>query len=69
MKDDQIVRIACALSLIPIYYIHVGVNGGEAVHLFGVGTVQPFTFVATFELMLAFPELVDRLPFGPSKEK
>lgn len=69
MKDDQIVRIVVAVCLVGAYYIHVGVNGGGSVSLFGFGPLKPFPFVAFFELVLAFPELVDRLPFGPTRKK
>lgn len=68
MKDDQIVRIVVAVCLVAAYFIHVHVNGGESVRLIGVGEMEPFTFVAFFELTLAFPELLDRLPFGPTRD-
>lgn len=68
MKDDQIVRIAVAVCLVAAYFIHVYINGGEAVRIVGLGEMQPFTLVALFELTLAFPELLDRMPFGPTRD-
>lgn len=68
MKDDQIVRIVVAVCLVAGYFIHVAVNGGDQISLFVVGEVEPFSFLCLIELTLAFPELLDRLPFGPTRK-
>lgn len=67
MKDDQVVRMVVAVCLVAAYAVHVGLNGGGPVRLLGVGSMKPFAFVATLELILAFPELLDSFPLGPSR--
>ena len=66
MRDDQIVRVAVAVCLVPIYYIHVAENGGGPVSILG-WEVKAFTAIALFELTLAFPELLDRMPYGKNR--
>lgn len=68
MKDDQIVRIAAAVSLAGIYIGHVAFNGSGPVQT-PTGRMSPFFLAVSGELILAFPELLDRLPFGPTRKQ
>jgi len=67
MKGDQIVRGVSAVCLVGLYGLNVALNGNGPVSLLGMGEVSRFTLVALFLLTLAFPELLDRLPFGPTR--
>jgi len=67
LKGDQIVRGVTAVCLVAVYGLNVGFNGNGAVDLGVIGSFKPFGLVCLFLLTLAFPELLDRLPYGPSK--
>lgn len=69
MKDDQVVRIAAAFSIAIIYASHTAFNGSGPVAVGPIGTMHPFVITVFAELALAFPELIDRLPFGPTRRR
>lgn len=69
MKDDQLVRCVAAVCIVVAYSANAGLNGNHPVSLWGLGEIEPFSLTALVLLMLAFPELLDRLPVGPTREK
>jgi hypothetical protein len=68
VKGDQVVRIAAAVCVVGVYLGFVGLNGHRPIDVGFVGTMDPFALVILAELTLAFPELLDRLPFGPTRK-
>lgn len=67
MRDDQLVRVAASLSLAGIYTAHVAFNGGGPVKVWMLADQSPLFITVVAQLTLAFPELIDRLPFGPNR--
>lgn len=69
MKGDQFVRAVAALGVVVAYGIYVGLNGSGPVSVGFMGEMHPFV-ITVFSLMtLAFPELLDRFPLGPTRAK
>lgn len=68
MKDDQVVRAVAAVCLVGIYTAHKGLNGTGPVEVPWMGTVAPIVLVTGSLLVLAFPELIDRFPMGPTRK-
>lgn len=67
MKHDQMVRIAGILSLPLIYAAHVGLNGSGPIKTGIAGEMSPFALVVVAVVILALPEVLDRMPFGPTR--
>lgn len=70
MKTDQIVRGVGMGALVLLYVVYLGLNGMGtiATGLLGLGTVHPLALAMVFVLVLAFPELIHALPFGPTRK-
>ena len=66
MKEDQIVRIACAILSTVAYVARLVVHGNGPVGVFGY---EPNSFVVVLVVLLtlALPETLDMLPFGPKR--
>jgi hypothetical protein len=66
MKDDQIVRIACAILSTVAYVVRLVVHGNGPVQVLGF---EPNSFVVVLVVLLtlALPETLDMLPFGPKR--
>ena len=69
MKNDQVIRAVAAVGTVAAYGIHVGLNGGESITVFGTGPYHPFAVTLGVLLVITFPELLDRLPIGPTRTK
>jgi hypothetical protein len=69
MKNDQIIRAVAAVTVLGAYFVHVGINGGERVNLMLLGTWHPFPITILTILVIAVPEVIDRLPVLPSRKK
>lgn len=67
MKGDQVVRGIVAASTVTTYGLFVGLNGTGPVEFPYLGQWDPFAAVLCLLMLLAFPELIDRLPFGPTR--
>lgn len=68
MRDDQIVRIAVALSIAVGYAARtISVGHGEVMFA-GLETSALVAF-CVFELAIAFPEVIDRLPYLKSNDE
>lgn len=62
MRDDQVVRIAVALSIAIGYAARTLAGFNGTVTTAGLETSALVVF-CTFELAIAFPEVIDRLPY------
>lgn len=69
MRDDQLVRVAASFSVALIFASHVAFNGSGPVKVWLMPNQSPLFLALATQLMLAFPELLDRLPFGPNRSK
>lgn len=69
MNSAPVVRCVVAVCMVLAYIANAGLNGNHPVTLWGVGEVEPFSLTALVLLVLAFPELLDRFPWGPTREK
>jgi len=69
MKQDQVIRAVAAVAVVAVYGIHVGVNGGESVTVWGTGPYHPFAVTLAVLVVIAVPEIIDRIPFGPTRKK
>lgn len=67
MKDDQIVRIACAVLSTIAYVARLFVHGNGPVQVLGF---EPNSFVVVLVVLLtlALPETLDMLPIGPTRK-
>jgi len=68
MRDDQIVRVATSLSVALMYASHVAFNGSGPISVPFMANQSPLVVGVATQLMLAFPELLDRLPYGRNRE-
>lgn len=68
MKEDQIVRIACGAFATVAYTARLVTYGNGPISIFGY---EPNSFAAVLIVfvILAFPETLDRLPFGPNSKQ
>jgi len=69
MRDDQIVRVAASFSVALIFASHVAFNGSAPVKVWLLADQSPLFLALATQMLLAFPELIDRLPFGPTRSK
>jgi len=69
MKGDQIVRSVAAAGVVAAYGIYVGLNGNGPVAVSLLGEMHPFVMTVFALMTLAFPELLDRFPMGPTRAK
>lgn len=69
MKDDQFVRAVAAVAVVAAYAIYVGLNGSGPVAVSLLGEMHPFVLTVLCLMTLAFPELLDRFPLGPTRSK
>lgn len=67
MKSDQIVRIVAIVGMSVSLAIFYGLNGTGPVAT-GFGVVSPFVVTVAFQLFCAVPEIIDMLPFGPTRK-
>jgi len=68
MRNDQIVRVVTSLSVALMYSSHVAFNGSGPIPVPLMANQSPLVVGVATQLMLAFPELLDRLPYGPNRE-
>jgi len=69
MKGDQFVRAVAAVGVVAAYGIYVGLNGSGRVAVSLLGEMHPFVLTMLSLMTLAFPELLDRFPLGPTRKK
>lgn len=67
MKDDQLLRGAGIIVVTIAYSIRLVTIGNGDVGAFGY-TANPFVLFLFAVVVLALPETIDRLPFGPTRE-
>jgi hypothetical protein len=67
MKTDQWLRVIGIVATVAAYLGRLFAVGNGPVIIFGYETA-PLGVVAIVVLLLAAPETVDRLPFGPSRD-
>jgi len=66
MRDDQMIR-SLGIGVIAVLYIARLVTVGNG-HIVAFGyEVNPFVAAGLFVVILASPETLDKLPFGPSR--
>jgi len=68
LKEDQIVRIVCGLFVTFAYCSRLYLHGNGPVGFVGY-QANSFVVVTVILLLLAVPETIDRLPFGPTSSK
>lgn len=68
MRDDQILRGVVAVACTVAYGVRTLVLGNGSVNVFGYAAA-PFGLLLIALVVLAVPETVDKLPFGPSRAK
>jgi hypothetical protein len=68
MQDDQIVRVFSGVFVTIAYTARLIVHGNGPVGFVGY-QANSFVVVAAILLLLAVPETLDRLPFGPTRKK
>ena len=69
MRNDQLVRVAVSFSVALIFSSHVAFNGSGPVKVWLMPDQSPLFLALLTQLMLAFPELLDRVPFGPNRSE
>jgi len=67
MKADQWLRVIGIVATVAAYLGRLFLGGNGPIVFFGYETA-PLAVVAIVVFLLAAPETVDRLPFGPSRE-
>jgi hypothetical protein len=68
MQDDQVVRVFSGIFVTSAYLGRLLVHGNGPVGFFGY-QANSFVVVSLILLLLAVPETLDRLPFGPTRKK
>jgi hypothetical protein len=69
MKDDQIIRAVGCVCIVAAYAVHEIYNGGGPVSLGALGTYSDYGFTIGSVVIIALPEIIDRLPVGPTRKK
>ena len=67
MKDDQLLRGAGILVATVAYVARLATVGNGSVDVFGYAA-NPFALLLLAVVVLALPETIDKLPFGPTRE-
>ena len=68
MKDDQTVRISMGIVLGIAYIARLITHGNGPIGVFAY-ELNSFAFAGIILFLLAVPETIDRLPFGPTRSK
>jgi hypothetical protein len=66
MKDDQFIRGALGVAAVGMYLGHIALNGSGSLAIPGVGEVHPFLLTLAAVVILAVPEILNKIPFGRS---
>lgn len=66
MRDDQLLRGVGAVVLCVAYVVRTLVVGNGAIEVFQY-ELAPFGLFALCVVVLALPETIEMLPFGPSR--
>jgi len=69
MKNDQIVRVVAIGAYVTSLGVFYGLNGSGPVMVPFFGATSPFGLVVILSMVTAFPELLDRLPMGPTRQE
>lgn len=67
MKDDQIIRGAGMVAVVVAYGLFVALNGKHTLVVLNY-ELSPLVGVFGSIIVLALPETIDTLPFGPTRE-
>jgi hypothetical protein len=67
MKDDQLIRGVGILGVVVVLVTRLVTIGNGAVTLFGY-QAAPFALGVVAIILLALPETIDKLPFGPTRK-
>jgi len=71
MKNDQVVRAVGIVAVVGVYAVFLALNGSGVIEsgtLVG-GPLHPFVATLAVILLLALPELIHSLPFGPTRKQ
>lgn len=68
MKDDQLIRGVGIIAVVIVLVTRLVVIGNGPVSLFGY-QAAPFALGIVAIILLALPETIDKLPFGPTRSK
>jgi len=68
MKDDQLIRTVGVVAAASSYIARVAFVGNGPIGLFGY-EAEPFAMMLLAVVVLALPETVDMMPFGPTRKK
>jgi len=66
MNTDQYLRVAGIVAVLVGYVARLVTVGNGPIEILGYG-MAPIGLLTVAVLLLAAPETIDRLPFGPSK--
>ena len=66
LSGSQFLRALCALGVLLAYVARVALVGNGMISAMGF-ELNPFVVTAVVLLILALPETLDHLPFGPSR--
>lgn len=68
MKDDQLIRGVGIGGLTVVLVVRLVVVGNGTLPFFGYN-ISPFGLYVVAAVLLALPETIDMLPFGPTRAK
>lgn len=66
MIDEHDIRLAAILGTVSAYGLRVAFVGNGTVDLFNY-QINPFALALLVMVVLALPETIDMLPFGPTR--
>jgi hypothetical protein len=67
MRQDQLLRAVGMLCSVMAYGLFVGLNGGHTLMVLGYRS-SPLAAVFLTVVVLALPETIEMLPFGPTRD-
>jgi hypothetical protein len=67
MKDDQLIRIIGIVAVLAGLSVRLVTIGNGNISLFGF-SMTPYSLAVLAVVVLALPETIDKLPFGPSRK-
>lgn len=66
MRQDQYLRLAGIVAVVIIYVARLAFVGNGQISALGY-SISPFAVVAGALVVLALPETIEKLPFGPNR--
>jgi len=68
MKTHQVVRVAGIVGLVAAYAVKIAFEGNGPIHVLGY-ELAGLGLVGIAVVVITVPEVVDRLPFGPTRDR